>query len=119
MKILMIINDPPYGSEKTYNALRLVMAIQKLKESQDAEITVFLMGDAVVCALPEQSTPEGFYNIERMLKSIIKKGGRVKTCMTCLSVRGMLEIKLMDGAELGTIDQLAELTLNADKIVSL
>ena len=116
MKILMIINDPPYGSEKTYNALRLAMAIQK--GYGDAEITVFLMGDAVVCALPEQSTPEGFYNIERMLKSIIKKGGRVKTCMTCLSVRGMLETKLMDGAELGTIDQLAELTIQTDKIIS-
>lgn len=117
MKLLMIINDPPYGSEKTYNALRLAMAIQKA--SAETEITIFLMGDAVVCTLPEQSTPEGFYNIERMLKSVIKKGGRVKTCMTCLSVRGMLETELMEGAELGTIDQLAELTLESDKIISL
>ncbi len=117
MKILLVLNDPPYGSETTYNGLRLAMAIQKA--SSAAALTVFLMGDAVVCALPEQSTPDGFYNIERMLKSILKKGGKIKTCMTCLSVRGMLETKLMEGAELGTIDQLAELTLDADKVITV
>ncbi len=116
MKLLLVLNDPPYGSEKTYNALRLAMAVQKADSA--AALTVFLMGDAVVCALPEQSTPDGFYNIERMLKSILKKGGTIKTCMTCLSVRGMLETKLMDGAELGTIDQLAELSLAADKVIT-
>ncbi len=116
MKVLTIINDPPYGSEKAYNALRLAMAIQK--GFKDAKVTVFLMGDAVVCAMPEQSTPDGFYNIERMLKSIMKNGGTVKTCMSCLSVRGMLETMLMDGVELGTIDQLAELTIQTDRLVS-
>ncbi len=29
MSVLFIINNAPYGSEKTYNALRLAMALQK------------------------------------------------------------------------------------------
>jgi hypothetical protein len=29
MKIVILINDAPYGTEKAYNALRLGMALQK------------------------------------------------------------------------------------------
>ena len=39
MKILFILNDAPYGSERTYNALRLVMALQK--EQPQTEIHIF------------------------------------------------------------------------------
>ena len=61
MKILFILNDAPYGSEKTYNALRLAMKLQQ--EHAGAEIRVFLMADAVTAALPGQTTPQGYYNI--------------------------------------------------------
>ena len=44
-KILIIINDAPYGTEKAYNALRMAMTIQK--EHQEAEIKIFLLADAV------------------------------------------------------------------------
>lgn len=74
MKILFIINDAPYGSEKAYNALRMAMTLQK--EHPDVEIRIFLMADAVTCALPTQTTPQGYYNIERMLKAVINKGGK-------------------------------------------
>ena len=85
MKVLIIINDAPYGTEKAYNVLRLAMALQK--EHADAEVWVFLMADAVTCALPSQTTPQGYYNIERMLKAVINKGGQVKACGTCSDVR--------------------------------
>ena len=29
MKVLIIINDAPYGTEKAYNALRVAMQLQK------------------------------------------------------------------------------------------
>lgn len=58
MKILFILNDPPYGAERTYNGLRLASAL--LKSDPAAEITVFLMGDAVMSAKKGQMTPEGF-----------------------------------------------------------
>ena len=66
IKILLIINDAPYGTEKAYNAMRLAMKLQR--EHAGVELRIFLMADAVMCALPDQSTPQGYYNIEKMLK---------------------------------------------------
>jgi len=75
MQYLLIINDGPYGSERSYNALRLAMNLQK--ETQ-ADIILGLMGDGVVNAIKGQDTPQGFYNIERMLKAVMAKKGKVK-----------------------------------------
>lgn len=44
MKSLFILNDPPYGTERCYNALRLAHA---LKADPGTGVTVFLMADAV------------------------------------------------------------------------
>lgn len=68
---LFIINDAPYGNERPYNALRLAMNLAKLPE---ANVQVFLIGDGVNCAVAGQKTPNGYYNIERMLQSIARKG---------------------------------------------
>ena len=70
-KYLFIINDSPYGSERPYNALRLALNLVKHAEN---EIRIFLMGDGVNCAIARQKTPEGYYNIERMLKSLAQRG---------------------------------------------
>lgn len=66
MNTVVILNDPPYGSERSYNGLRLAVALAK--QDQASTITVFLMADAVNCAKKGQKTPDGCYNIERMLK---------------------------------------------------
>jgi uncharacterized protein involved in oxidation of intracellular sulfur len=100
MKVLIIINDAPYGTEKAYNALRLAMTI--LKEYEGTEMYIFLMADAVSCALPNQITPDGYYNIERMLKIVLNKNGKIKLCTTCAEARGLREMKFIDGAELST-----------------
>lgn len=42
------------------------------------------MADAVASALPNQKTPDGYYNIERMLKGLINKGVTIKACGTCM-----------------------------------
>ena len=68
MKTLFIINDPPYGTERVYNALRLADAL--LKKEPQAEVTVFLMADSVIAAKAGQKTPDGYYNVERMLKRV-------------------------------------------------
>ena len=69
MKALIILNDPPYGTERCYNALRLAHAL--LKNDPQTEVTVFLMADAVIAVRKGQKTPNGYYNIERMLKRVI------------------------------------------------
>jgi uncharacterized protein involved in oxidation of intracellular sulfur len=116
MKILVIINDAPYGTEKAYNAMRLVMMIQK--EHANAEVQIFLMADAVACALPGQSTPQGYYNIERMMKAAINKGAQVKTCGTCSEVRGITNLSLIQGVEISSMSQLAAWTVDADKVLT-
>jgi len=69
-RFLLVINDAPYGSERPYNALRLALALIK----RSAKVRVFLMADAVNCAIAGQKTPTGYYNIERMLKSVAQRG---------------------------------------------
>jgi len=116
MNILFIINDAPYGTEKAYNALRMAMTMQK--EHDDANVQIFLMADAVSCALPGQNTPQGYYNIERMLKAVIKKGGQVKACGTCTEARGIKELKQIEGVEISTMSQLTRWTYLADKVLT-
>lgn len=113
---LILINDAPYGTEKAYHALRLAMQIQKDYDGTD--LCVFLMADAVSCALPNQNTPNGYYNIERMLKSVISKNGKVKLCGSCAEARGLKELKLVEGAELSTMKELTQLTMECHKIIT-
>ncbi|MBI5410542.1 MAG: DsrE family protein [Nitrospirae bacterium] len=115
MKILLILNDAPYGSEKVYNALRLAMKLQQ--EHPNAEVRIFLMADAVTAALPNQTTPQGYYNIERMFKAVIAKGGQVKICGTCAEGRGLQALNLIEGAEISTMSQLAQWVMDSDKVL--
>ena len=116
MKVLIIINDASYGTEKAFNALRLAMTLQK--EHKDVQVNVFLIADAVTCAIPNQQTPDGFYNLERMLKSVIRKGGLVKACGSCLSARGLKEVELIEGVEFSTMNHLTQWTVDADKVIT-
>lgn len=116
MKILFVLNDAPYGSEKVYNALRLAMKLQQ--EHADAEVRIFLMADAVTAALPDQTTPQGYYNVERMLKAVIGKRGLVKTCGTCLEARGLGKLTLIEGIEGSTMSQLAQWVADSDKVLT-
>ena len=68
---LFIINDSPYGNERPYNALRLALNIARRPE---ASVRIFLVGDGVNCAIAGQKTPDGYYNVERMLKSLARRG---------------------------------------------
>lgn len=115
MKVLFIINDPPYGTERVYNALRLAHAL--LKKDRETEVTVFLMADAVLAAKAGQKTPEGYYNIERMLKRLTGKG-RVLLCGTCMDARGLDGAEMIDGARRSTMDELAGATIEAAKVLA-
>lgn len=115
MKTLMIINDPPYGTERMYNGLRL--ATNLLDKSPDTELVVFLMGDGASGAKSGQQTPNGYYNVERMLKNVVRKGARVLVCGTCMDARGLIESELVEGAARSTMDELTAQTLDADKVL--
>lgn len=114
MRTLIIINDPPYGTERLYNALRLAHALRKANDK--AEINVFLMADAVTAAKRGQQPPEGYYNVEIMLGRVIRGGG-VLLCGTCMDARGLTESEIIEGAKRSNMDELAAATLAANRVL--
>lgn len=111
MNTLFILNDPPYGSERSYNALRLARALAK-REGQT--VRVFLMGDAVACARAGQKVPAGYYNAGDMVRMA---GAEVALCGTCMDARGLRDDEMVEGARRGTLQQLADWTAEADKVL--
>ncbi len=114
MKILLILNDPPYGTERSYNGLRLA---HQLAGRDAVDLTVFLMADAVACAKDGQTTPNGYYNIGRMLRSVVRKDVPVGACGTCMDARGLTDDDVLDGVHRSTMDELGEWTAQADKVI--
>jgi uncharacterized protein involved in oxidation of intracellular sulfur len=114
-KILILINDAPYGTEKAYNAFRL--ANQLGKEHEQVEVRIFLMADAAYCAVANQKTPNGYYNIERMLKYSIAKGAKVKICGSCADARGLKSLQLIEGTEISTMAEFTNWVVDSDKVL--
>ncbi len=113
MNTLIILNDPPYGTERTYNGLRLANALARLGD----QITLFMLGDSVVSAKRDQRTPEGFYNVERMLGRVLASSGVVLLCGTCMDARGIAASELIDGTQRSDMAALADATAAADKVL--
>ncbi|MBN1781239.1 DsrE family protein [bacterium] len=116
-KILIIINDAPYGTEKAYNALRMAMTLQK-EYSEETEVKIFLLADGAFCGLPNQDTPTGYYNIGRMLKSIISNGGEVKSCGGCSKARGIDTLEFIEGVELSNMAEFAKWIVECNKVLT-
>jgi uncharacterized protein involved in oxidation of intracellular sulfur len=114
-KVLLILNDPAYGTERSYNGLRLACSLAR---RDDAEVRVFLLGDAVTCAMADQKVPDGYYHLDRMIESAARHGADVGCCGTCLDARGMTENMLTKGARPSSLDELGEWTLWADEVVT-
>ena len=114
MKTLFILNDPPYGTERSYNALRLAGA---LSSREGEEVKVFLMGDAASCGKSGQKVPAGFYNLQLMINKVARNKGEVGVCGTCMDARGMAEPELIEGTRRSTLEELANWTQWADKVI--
>jgi uncharacterized protein involved in oxidation of intracellular sulfur len=112
MRYLLVLNDPPYGTERSYNALRLA---RSLLAKDAGEVRMFLLGDAAACAKDGQKVAAGYYNIGQMLSAFVRHGGQVGVCGTCLDARGIAEADLVAGAARGNMDQLTEWTAWAEK----
>lgn len=115
MRVLIIVNDAPYGSERTYNALRLASVLLTIED--DLELTLFLVGDAVACAKAGQTTPQGYYNVEKMLLPVSRRG-MVLVCETCLAARGIRPEELATGCRSAKLGELGNLVLDADKVLT-
>ena len=112
-KNLFILNDPPYGTERSYNAARLARTLLNANE----DVRVFLMGDAAACAAAGQKVPQGYYNLGDMLGMVARRNVEIGVCGTCMDARGIADAELVTGAARGTMAQLAEWTVWADKVL--
>jgi uncharacterized protein involved in oxidation of intracellular sulfur len=113
MKTLVILNDAPYGSERTFNGARMAIALSK----QTGEVRVFLLGDAVSAAHRLQKVPAGFYNLEVMFGSVVSHSGVIGVCGTCMDARGMVAGDLIEGARRSSMDELTLWTAWAEKVL--
>lgn len=111
MMTLFILNEAPYGGERSYNALRLARALGK---REGESVRVFLMGDAVACAKAGQKVPAGYYNAGDMVRMV---GGEIALCGTCMDARGIGAEEIVPGAHRGSLDELAAWTAEADKVL--
>ncbi len=114
MKTLFILNDAPYGSERTYNGLRLA---GQLSKQEGNAVKVFLIGDAASSAHRNQKVPQGFYSIEVMLGNVTRHGGEVGICGTCMDARGIADTDISESLHRSTLAELAEWTAWADKVL--
>ena len=115
MNYLFVLNDPPYGSERSYNGLRLALSLSK---RDGADVRVFLKRDAVGCAVSGQLTPDGYYNLERMLKGLATRSVPVACCGTCLKARGISDDRLVPSSTHSSLEELTDWTLWADRVLS-
>ena len=113
--ILIIIHAPPYGSERVLSALRLATALA----GNDAKpaVRIFLMSDATVLGLPNQIDGAG-NGLQGMVEQLIAQGVDIRLCRTCALARGLGDLPLIPGAAIGTLVELAEATLQADKVIT-
>jgi uncharacterized protein involved in oxidation of intracellular sulfur len=114
--LTIIINSAPYGDEKVWNALRLAKTL--ISASINMKVNIFLLGDAVVAAKRGQKPPEGYYNLEKMLRELVEKHVPIMACGTCINARGLTEKDLVEGIKVGTMMSLSHWVEESQKILS-
>lgn len=114
--LTIIINGPPYGDEHAWNALRLATAL--ISSSVGMSVNIFLLGDAVNAAKKGQKTPEGYYNLEKTLRDLLKGGVKIEACGTCLTARALGKEDMIEDIEVGTMLKLAGWIKESSKVLT-
>ncbi len=114
-KILIIIHAPPYGSERCLSGLRLATALAG-RDDKPA-VSVFLVSDATILGLPKQIDGAG-NGLQGMVEQLVAQGVDIRLCRTCALARGLAELPLIPGTAIGTLVELAEATILADKVIT-
>ena len=115
--ILIVVNAPAYGSERMLSALRLATAIAT-QELETVDLRLFMMSDAVTVGLSGQADAQAGGGLQQMLEELVAHGAEIRLCRTCALARGIVDKPLIPGVLVGTLVELGEWTLAADKVVS-
>jgi uncharacterized protein involved in oxidation of intracellular sulfur len=116
-KILIIVHAPPYGCERVLSALRLATALVS-QENERVDLSIYMMSDAVTVGLPQQPSAEAGGGLQQMIEHLIEHGVCIRLCRTCAVARGVAELPLIAGVEIGTLVALADVAINADKVIT-
>jgi uncharacterized protein involved in oxidation of intracellular sulfur len=111
---LFVLNDPPYGSERVYNGLRLAGSLAR---RENVRVRVFLLGDSASAGKANQRVPAGYYNLQNMLSAVTKRGGQIGVCGTCMDARGIATEELAEGTHRSTMDELTEWTATSNQVL--
>ena len=115
MKLLMLLNASPFSDERTYNALRLAIC---LAGREGRQVQIYLMGDAVLGAHGHQRPRADGFSPEASLARVHELSGRkIGACGGCLSSRGLASEDLPGWCYHATLDDLADATEWADKVM--
>lgn len=115
-RYLFVLHDSPYGTERTYNGLRWA---SEVLSQNNAEVRIFLIGDAVVSLASDQKVPPGYYNIGGIVESVARHSGVIGGCGSCLDARGINEDRILKGAHRSSMAELGEWTAWADQVINV
>ena len=115
--VLIIVNAPAYGSERMLSALRLATAIAG-QEVETVDLRLFMMSDAVTVGLAGQVDAQAGGGLQQMVEELLVRGAQIRLCRTCTLARGIAQPAVIPGVAIGTLAELAEWTLAADKVIS-
>ncbi|MCZ7528019.1 MAG: DsrE family protein [Acidimicrobiia bacterium] len=114
-KVMVLVQGPAYGDERAFNGLRLAGSLSR---REGVEVKVFLLGDAVGCAVAGQQVPNGYYHLDRMVEVAARHGAEVGCCGTCMDARGLKDEQLTGSSRRSTLEELTDWTLWADQVVT-
>lgn len=115
--ILIVVHSPAYGSERMLSALRLATALIS-QEHETVSLRIFMMSDAVTVGLSGQATADAGGGLQQMVEDLAFRGVQFRLCRTCALARGIADLPLIEGVSIGTLPELAEWTLSADKVIT-
>ena len=115
MNVLVVLQGPAYGDERSYNGLRLAGSLAK---RDDVNVRIFCFGDAVTCALGGQNVPDGYYHLDRMLTAAAHHGAEIGLCGTCMDARGITAEMIIDTTRRSSLDEVTDWVLWADKTIT-
>lgn len=115
MNILVILQGPAYGDERSYNGVRLAASLAR---RDGVAVRIFCLGDAVGCAAAGQKLPDGYYHLDRMVTSAARHGAEIGLCGTCMDARGITDEMLVDAARRSSLDEATDWALWADKTIT-
>ena len=116
MRFLFVLHDAPYGTERVYNGLRWT---REMLRDQGNETRMFFFADAVAAAKSGQQTPNGYYNVGKMIAGLADAGTAIGCCGSCLDARGIGDEDLVKGTHRSSMSELSEWTTWADQVINI